>query len=295
MKNSVTPSLPTLSELFSASWVLTTQRWASFVKLWLLQFAVMVLLVIGGIAAALSIWKPGEDMSPLDIPVGAQLINGEALTQGAASLMGVGAVAVVAIVAFIVIGVIFQGAAIALATAKNAISAREALKIGKKKWVTLALAGIISGLMVLGAMGLFIVPGIILSILFTFVMYEVVVGNQSAMTALSRSAGMVHKYFWPVVGRIAAFAVLSMGVNLLFGIVNNDPESAHGVLVIGEFIVQTGVTIFSLIYSAVLYQAVKKAAGSASLSMTRWTTVSLLGWVLLILLAYSVSGSLNAS
>lgn len=276
-----TKTLINIPQLFSEAWKLTLERWTSFIGLWFLQGVIMIVLLGGLVVAAL--------------PLGVRFASGQALNQAGTNLAGLGGIALLVLLAVIVVGIIFQGAAIALATAKEKIGVKEALIVGKQKWVALAIAGLVSSLLIIGATGLLVVPGIVLSMLLSFATYEIIANNQPAMAALSRSAGMVKQYFWAVVGRIAVLMIFTMGVNSLFGLTNSDPESANGMLVILEFIVQVAMAVFSLMYSAVLYRGLKAAAGNASLSLTQWTTASLVGWVALILFVYTLAASMSGT
>jgi len=55
---------------------------------------------------------------------------------------------------------------------------------------------------------LLIIPGIIFSIFYSFAVYALVFEGKKGMAAIKRSKELVKNYWWPVAGRLVAFALL---------------------------------------------------------------------------------------
>ncbi len=99
--------------------------------------------------------------------------------------------------------------------------------LGIKETLTLAWGkvwkyfgvSLLSGFIVSIGFLLLIIPGIIFSIWFGFAAILVVLGNLGPTDALKKSKDLVSGYFWPVLGRFAAFAVLGALISMVFNFI----------------------------------------------------------------------------
>lgn len=70
------------------------------------------------------------------------------------------------------------------------------IKIFKEKWVNLLIAGLVSSLIIGLGFVLFVVPGIILALAYTFVNFVIIDSKLSAIDALKKSREMMKGYKW---------------------------------------------------------------------------------------------------
>ncbi len=82
---------------------------------------------------------------------------------------------------------------------------------------TLVLTGLLSGLIQFAGYLLFIIPGIIATVLFTFASQEVVLHGAGPLSALAASRAKVQPQFFAVLWRLAVIAFTAVGV--YFGVV----------------------------------------------------------------------------
>jgi len=70
------------------------------------------------------------------------------------------------------------------------------IKTFKEKWVNLLIAGLVSSLLIGLGFVLFVVPGIILALAYTFVNFVIIDSKLSAIDALKKSREMMKGYKW---------------------------------------------------------------------------------------------------
>lgn len=80
---------------------------------------------------------------------------------------------------------------------------------------TLAFTALLSGLLQFAGFFCFIVPGIILSVLFAFAPEEVILRGCGPLSALATSRAKVQPYFFPVLWRLLALAGTTFGAYLV--------------------------------------------------------------------------------
>jgi hypothetical protein len=145
----------------------------------------------------------------------------------------------------IVVGVWFQLALVsAVKETNNQINIKKLLmdvrgNIGSFFW-----AMFLRGLMVLGGLILFVIPGIIFSVWFAFTQYTFVFEGKRGFDASGHSRQLVKSYAWPVFGRIVLFGVLSILVSMI-------PR-------VGRFIDLLFVAPFGIFYLYCIYEDLKR-------------------------------------
>lgn len=89
-------------------------------------------------------------------------------------------------------------------TGQDAKDVRSELETAKPLFWPAVLASILAGLIILGGMILFIIPGIIFSIWYAFVLYAVALDNNTATGSLKASKDLVTGRWWSVFWRLLA-------------------------------------------------------------------------------------------
>ena len=144
------------------------------------------------------------------------------------------------------------------------------------------ITAFLNAFLVAGGYLVLLLPGVVMSILLLFALYEVVFEKQSGIAALKRSYILVKGHFWSVVGRYVLIEVITMVLsNLLPRIVGKD-----GLLLVVIFLINLAVGWFIQVYMYVVYKQVKATAKTDSSSSTTWMWVlAVIGWVLLVVSA----------
>ena len=128
------------------------------------------------------------------------------------------------------------------------IGIKEALKLGWSKTLSMAWIIFLAVIVTIGGYLLFIIPGIIFLVWFSFPGYVLVVENIKGTKALSRSKFLVKGYWWSVFWRI--FVLL-----FLTGVIYNVLYFAHELLLyISVILLQP----FSVVFSFLLYEDLKR-------------------------------------
>lgn len=137
-------------------------------------------------------------------------------------------------------------------------------KIGQY-WLVTLLVFILTA----GGFFLFIIPGFIFSVWFTFAIYVAVLENKKGMDALHMSRQYVEGRFWDVFGRLLVPGliglVISMAVNLVFKL---SPDAQVISDSIGSLISFFLAPLFAIYYYT-LYTHLKKSAGEIDLVAAR--------------------------
>ena len=133
----------------------------------------------------------------------------------------------------------------------NPIGVKQALAVGWSKISSFVWIGFLSGLAVLGGFILFIVPGIIFAIWFTFSAYVFISEGVVGTKALSRSKQLVSGNWWGVFGR---FFVGFFVVGLIMMVVSWIP-------LVGSIANSLFTTPFFVIYTYLMYEDLKRLKG----------------------------------
>jgi hypothetical protein len=149
------------------------------------------------------------------------------------------------------------------------------LSFGWSKMLRVLLAGLVVSALTLGALGLFIIPGIVVAFLFTFIVYEVVLSDKPVMTAIGRSVGTVWHNFWPLLGRYVLIILLLGIIRAIF----TAPERENpGVI---SMVVDALMGWFYVMYSYLVYKHASKTTPKTVQGNLTWIiVVAVLGWTL---------------
>ncbi len=146
---------------------------------------------------------------------------------------------------------------------KERTNIRQALILGKGKIVSYLWISILVGIITIIGFILFIIPGIIFSIWFTFSVYVLVSEDLKGTKALSRSKELVKGYWFKVFWRLIVLTLIILLITLPIGLISiinslggdHITETASGFLsaILGFF-----VTPFSIIFSFLIFENLKK-------------------------------------
>jgi len=118
----------------------------------------------------------------------------------------------------IVLSIIFYVASLAsIHSAFNNSGIKEAYRFGFKNFFPFIWLTILSTLSIAGGMIMLIIPGIILSLAFSFGIYVFVEKGLRGFQALGRSAQYVKGYWWPVFWRYLGLFLLALLIALVIG------------------------------------------------------------------------------
>lgn len=154
-------------------------------------------------------------------------------------------------------------------------------KMSLRKIVPLLAVSLISAFIVLGGLIVFVIPGILFSILLSLSAYFVILDNVSPIEAMRKSVFVVSKNFGVVFIRMAAL----IGFSLVAGIVLNMFSAQGGGLAL---IASLASLIFNLLYGwfsvsylMLLFQEAKKAAGDGRGKLLWLMIVAVIGWIII--------------
>jgi hypothetical protein len=134
------------------------------------------------------------------------------------------------------------------------ITWQESLKLAINKWLKVIGTNLIAGILLVGLFFLLIIPGIIYSIYWYFILYVVIFSDKWGMEAMLYSKEIVQNRWWKTLG----YAILFGLIALLVGAVASLPlvfMPEHTITyVIGDLIIDMAVSFFSVL-GAVFYLA----------------------------------------
>lgn len=182
------------SEIITRSVDLYKQNWQG-----LLQYSALLLIPTVGLIATTALFTPEL------------LVSSELTTFGLPLLWSI-----LLTIAFSLVGMWFSAGLLrtlaALYQSETPDDVRTTILEARHILVPAILSSILTGIFVFLGFLLFIIPGVILSIWYSFVFYEVVLDNKGAKESLTSSKALVVGRWWAVLWRLAA-------PGLLFGLV----------------------------------------------------------------------------
>jgi hypothetical protein len=227
----ITPGLDILKE----AWEIFKKTWKKFLGLIviiplissLIGLAILVILflvfllvsfAIGGPAAAATATTATATLEMISSTIGA-LSLGNSASGLLAIIFGLIAVVVLIIFVFIPLTVGFYSTVFILREPE--LKAWDAFKKGLKFFWRYLWVIILMTLITLVGYALFIVPGIIFSIWFSFVMYVLLVENVGGLKALGRSRELVKGFWWTVFARLLIVTIFSLIISVVLNILNS--------------------------------------------------------------------------
>ncbi|MBI3620085.1 hypothetical protein HY214_03000 [Candidatus Roizmanbacteria bacterium] len=275
-------SLPPLKNLFQDAWTAFKRSIYNLFMLALVEVAGLVLIVAVAVLVGLVFGLSGL------LAKGPQAANAAAY-YGQHPLSAVGLVifflmTIIILIYFLTATVIAD--VLILADEQKTLSALPALKKGFRLVVPVTIADLVVALLIFGGMTLFLIPGILFSFLFTFVKYEIILGNRSWPEAFSSGAAVVKKHFGDIFVRFIVFIffyfIMVLAIpNLLKQLLPN----AAALIGFYSFIVYLCIGWFALAFNITLYKQAKAATPKDErLSLTGPVIIAVIGWLMFFLI-----------
>lgn len=238
-KKVMTHELPGPLDLAREAWQLLVTRIWSFIALFginvgLVVLAILTSLIVGGTFFFLA---------------------GQQVTVLVGVVIGLLAIALLGI--FMYVSLLFQAAyLLVLHDASEKIGIKALLKKSRQFVMPLFLTSLLSGLIIMGGIFLFVIPGIILAILFSQAQFVVLFENKKKLLALHTSREYIRGRFFPFLWRsIAVYLPLSI-LGILFPQSSDTNDGMNALVQVLSLIAGP----FYLAYGYILYQHMAKTA-----------------------------------
>jgi hypothetical protein len=201
--------LPSIENLFSESWALLKKSFKQMLILGLLSIGCFfLLLLLFGVLFLV--------MGFLGIGVASAHISALALLAGLIMIVAV----ILFIVFMIIISSVSQIGTLVILNEPDTYSIGQIVKKSLHYILPLIGVGLLSFVLVFPLFILFIVPGMIVSFLFAFATYELVLNNRGILGAIKRSIYVVKSHFWSILARALILAGISILVSIASSISN---------------------------------------------------------------------------
>lgn len=284
-------SLSSIGQLFSESWDTFTKSILQFILLNILGIVIYVVLAI---LAFVILVLTGVGTSLLQ-----KGFSGFA-TITPATIITLVVVGSLSALIFLIVGAAIQITSILIVDDKAQASLGTKFKKSFGFILPLFIINLLVGLLTLGGFFLFIIPGILISILFSFVQFEVILNNQTGISSLKRSVAIISHNFGAIFIRFLLLFLIATGVTIVVSIFNNImPPDSKWLIGILSFLFNMGWGWFTLSFSVNLYKQVRFTLDNNQVGNIVWIwIVALLGWLIalaIIFASYKVisSGVLN--
>lgn len=279
--------LPPIKTLFSESWEMLKGSFVHLLVLYVICFALFFALFIVGLLIG----------APLGVFSVFSAIQNNGVTPSFFTSLGVlGIVILVLIVIAIVIATMIQAAMILMvANYKSKPSYGATLRQGLGFVLPLTLTAALTGFITTGALFLFIIPGLVLTLGFMFVNMEIVLNHQSGTSALKRSLGIVFSNFWGILGRSTIFFFIAIIIIIV-------PQALAGgtknIAVTGLFgllsmIVNIAVGWYGVAFSITLYKQASKNYSGTGVKLMWPMIIAIAGCIVGIIFISAVIGMIT--
>lgn len=278
-----THHLSSINVLFTDSWEMFKGSVLNVFILAIISLVVCIAVFIVGIL--------------LSLPFGAVAVFSAITSQKItpeffSSLAGIGVVAVIFLIVTTLIGFAFQAATVmVVANYKQKPEAVKSLKQSIPFMLPLFLASIVSGFVLSGGFFLFIIPGIFFSVLFYFVVFEIVLNNKGVLASFRRSSGIVLANFWGIFGRVALWVGIVIAISLIPQIAVSSTESSElaSLWSIASFFINIFISWYGISYAVTLYKQAEKAAPEGKHGKLLWPVITaVVGWIVGILVIVGI-------
>lgn len=284
LASSAVSSLPPMNVLFRDSLKLLKKNFLSL----------LVLTIIGGVGFGLLVVIFLAGLIPIGIFSFLQANSHTALSTVSA-IQPITIILATFLIFFLIVGFFIVGDCLQVAFILVLNGKEDMFEFGSilKKSIRLIIpAGIILLLIsfiVTGGFFLFVVPGIVFSLLLSFALYEVVIEQKRGNAALRASVYIVSSYFWPIVVRLVFLWILMFLIMSLLPVVLTQLFPKQQLIVSSVFQILNGVVSwYALAYSLTLYKQAK-ALGQPKTVNIRWLYVTaILGWIAAVALAIGI-------
>ncbi len=290
MATNTSNSLPPLKVLFTDSWTMFKGSLLHVFLLNLIGFGIyaglfLIALIIAiplGIMSVLAVVQPNS-FNPLAI----------------FSFGTLGVLIFFLIIVCIVVGLALQAATILIvanykivSNYKKDLPLGHTLKRGFHLVLPLIGATFLTSLITLGGFFLFVIPGIILSVLLSFTTYEIVISENSVLGAMRRSIAIVKSNFWGILGRMILWALIVIVVVNIPNFFNAMGKNYNASVGLIQFVLQILVSWFGISYTVTLYKQAKDSAQEGNSRLMYPIILSVVGWIVGIIIFISLASLL---
>ncbi len=285
-----------ISELFQQSWQRFTN--GALNALFLSLLAGLAYLVAALISGGLFI---GLTASIMPISEIIEVVSEDGLpavlSQLGPSFVGYAAASVglLAILMMIIGAVYMLGLIYTFAWAENKPKLGEITSTAFSKIGVFILLNLALGFMIFGGMWVFFIPGIIMSIFFSFATYELLLEGKRPFEALKGSVAIIAANFGKLIGRYSLLAILYFVISFLlptiFEALGENIAAAYAVV---DFFLSQVMSWFSIAFAVTLYSQAKAATPEGATSSGLYKTlvaIAIIGWVLFALVAIVVTAT----
>lgn len=158
-------------------------------------------------------------------------------------------------------------------------SAWQTMMENKSLVITLWGAGLFIAALVIGNLFLFIIPGIIVAVLFTFTVLGIVLNGYGIQQSMRRSVTLVSTNFMDLSLRWLVIIGISALISLIFSRTGHR-AGTDGIVGLLSMIVNIGFTIFSLVYTVFIYKHAESVTPKDKQSPFTWIIVlAIIGWI----------------
>lgn len=286
-KQTVPTAFPSIKETFSLPVEYVKKAFKNLVLISLAGLAVWMTAAIAFFAIVLGSALSFSSAMNSD-EVTASIIESLA---NASSVTTIALLLVVFFAAAISVGMLFQLATLkALMDAEKNPSFGSLFNFAKSKfWPYLGVYTLLN-ILVLGAMGLFIIPGIVISVLLGFALYAVLFSEDKPVMALRTSYTLVSKNFGDLLVRWALFVLLAIGVSMVPSIVAETIPSLESLMALLSMIINAVLGWYGLAFGLVLYKHATHATVVTEPKKITWMwVVAIIGWVMMFFIGTVVT------
>jgi tetratricopeptide (TPR) repeat protein len=173
---------------------------------------------------------------------------------------------------------------------------------GFKHFIPVATVGFVVTLAVIGSSFLLIIPAIVISVLFMFYSYEIILGGKTWFKSLGGSMQIVSQHFGGIILRYFIFWAGVYGlyylpiyiIELIVKSINDNGSGAATIVLfiiaILKFFANILLAYYSMVLSYTVYLHAKNSTDATKESKTTWIwIVSLIGWILALVIGFQVS------
>lgn len=271
-------TLTSIQQLAQDSWDLFKQTWVAYLKLVGLTVAYIILALIVGVLLIL----------PLSFVAGGslfQLFNQPTPFTIITFILFV-LWLLVLFVSFFLIEIAFPIASIFILQGKKTSPIFDLIKSTKPFFLPVIITILLSGFLAVGGMFLFVIPGLLITFLFTFVLYEVVISGHKGLTALKHSYFMVKSNFWEVLVRLV---VLELAILIVTSFLRK-VAAGDGLLSLVSFLFSLFASWYGRAYVFLLYKEVRARTTFPEKISINWIwIVSVVGWGIILLLFIAIA------
>lgn len=279
-KEKKTIKLDPIGDLFRNTWVIYKKTLLSYLKIFGVGVGIVLLGVLIGVLLALPLFlSTGGVVSRLyENPSGLEIIG----------LLLIILWLLASIIVLSVYSLIVPISYLFILTEKKRPSVKELYNKSKQYIVPYLLTSLFVGIAVVGGIVVLVIPGLVIALLFTFVLNVVVLENKQGVAALKRSYQLVTSHFWEIILRLLIIEVIVIVCGNILNAAAKEAE-IFGLL---SRVFSLFAEWFVIIYSFLIYQQVKETKYVEGKTNLLWVwIIAVVGWVtLMLLIGLVVSG-----